>query len=143
MSYSGNGYPTDAGLELSQKGQIHTFSTENAGLSISGNNDYVLVEDSSTATGLAWKENAHSSVTADSTTTFTNKSIALGTNTITGTLAEFDTAIGISGTADATTYLRGDNSWSTITAGASGTDNITVSGITKQLQAWIRVGLMQ
>ncbi len=143
MSYSGNGYPTDAGLELTTKGQIHSYSSENSALSISGNNDYVLVEDSSTATGLAWKINSHSPVTASSTTTFTNKSIAFSGNTITGTLAEFDTAIGITGTADATTYLRGDNSWSTITAGASGTDNITVSGITKQLQAWIRVGLMQ
>ena len=141
MSYSGNGYSTDEGVELSQKGALHTYSTENIGLNVSGNDDYVLVEDSSTATGLAWKVNAHSSVTPSSTTTFTNKSIALGTNTITGTLAEFDTAIGITGTASSSTYLRGDNSWATISAGASGTDNITVNSITKTLATWILLGL--
>lgn len=144
MSFNGDLYSTDEGLELTTKGQIHTHnSSNNVGLNVSGNNDYVLVEDSSTATGLAWKVNAHSSVTPSSTTTFTNKSISFGTNTITATLAQLDTALGTTGTASATTYLRGDNSWATITAGASGTDNITVDGITKQLQAWIRLGLME
>jgi len=139
MSYSGNGYPTDEGLELTTKGQIHTFSTENAGLSISGNDDYVLVEDSSTATGLAWKINSHSPVTASSTTTFTNKSIALSTNTITGTLAELDTAIGTTGTASSSTFLRGDNSWST--AGADASTNISINSITKTLGDWITLGV--
>ena len=140
MSYSGNGYPTDAGLELTTKGQIHSYTTENAGLSVSGNSGYVLTENPSTATGLEWVENAHSSVTADSTTTFTNKSIAFSGNTITGTLAELDTAIGTTGTASSSTYLRGDNSWSTISAGASASDNITIGAVTKTLGTWLTLG---
>lgn len=118
MSYSGNGYPSDDGLNISTKGSIHTSDgTGNTALAVSGNNDYVLVEDSSATDGIAWKVNAHSSVTASSTTTFTNKSIALSGNTITGTLAELDSAIGTTGTASSSTFLRGDNSWAT--AGAS------------------------
>jgi hypothetical protein len=108
MSFNGDLYPSDDGLQLSTKGQIHSYSTENIALPVSGNNDYVLVEDSSTATGLAWKVNAHSAVTASSTTTFTNKSIDFATNTMTSTLAQLDTALGTTGTADATTFLRGE-----------------------------------
>ena len=44
---------TDDGLELTTKGQIHTFSTENTALNVSSD-DYVLTADSTTATGLAW-----------------------------------------------------------------------------------------
>ena len=139
MSYSGNGYPTDAGLELTTKGQIHSYSTENASLSLSGNSGYVLTENPSTATGLEWVENAHSSVTADSTTTFTNKSIAFSGNTITGTLAELDTALGTTGTASSSTFLRGDNSWSTVTAGASCSDSLTISGQTNTLCEWLEL----
>ena len=117
MSFNGDLYPSDDGLQLDTKGQIHSYSTENIALPISGNNDYVLVEDSSTATGLAWKVNAHSAVTASSTTTFTNKSIAFSGNTITATLAELDTALGTTGTASSSTFLRGDNSWATAGGG--------------------------
>ena len=142
MSFAGNQYPSDEGLDLTTKGQIHTHnSSANVGLGVSGNNDYVLVEDSSTATGLAWKVNAHSSVTPSSTTTFTNKSISFGTNTITSTLAQLDTALGTTGTASATTYLRGDNSWATITAGASASDNITIGSTTLTLGEWIELGV--
>ena len=139
MSYSGNGYSTDEGLELSQKGALHTYSTENIGLNVSGNDDYVLVEDSSTATGLAWKINTHSPVTASSTTTFTNKSIAFSGNTITGTLAELDTALGTTGTASSSTFLRGDNSWATVSAGASCSDSLTISGQTNTLCEWLEL----
>ena len=112
MSFNGDLYTTDDGLELTSKGQIHTHNaSSNVGLGVSGNNDYVLVEDSSTATGLAWKVNAHSSVTPSSTTTFTNKSIDFATNTMTSSLAQLDTALGTTGTASASTFLRGDNSW--------------------------------
>ena len=117
MSFNGDLYSTDDGLQLDTKGQIHSYSTENIALPVSGNNDYVLVEDSSTATGLAWKVNAHSAVTASSTTTFTNKSIAFSGNTITATLAELDTALGTTGTASSSTFLRGDISWATAGGG--------------------------
>ena len=135
----GIGGGTSEGFDLDTKGQIHGFDTSQAAIDVTGNNDYVLVEDSTVAAGIAWKENAHSSVTADSTTTFTNKSIAFSGNTITATLAELDAALGTTGTADATTFLRGDNSWQT--AGASGTSNITVNSITKTLATWISLGV--
>ena len=139
MSYSGNGYSTDEGLELTTKGQLHTYSTENIGLNVSGNSGYILSENPSEATGLEWVENEHSSVTPSSTTTFTNKSIALGTNTITGTLAELDTAIGTTGTASSSTFLRGDNSWAV--AGADASSTITINSVAKTLGNWILLGL--
>ena len=141
MSFNGDLYTTDEGLELTTKGQIHTHNASaNVGLGVSGNNDYVLVEDSSTATGLAQKVNAHSSVTPSSTTTFTNKSISFGTNTITATLAQLDTALGTTGTASATTFLRGDNSWVAIAGGASCSDSLTISNQTQTLCTWLELG---
>ena len=71
------------GFDLDTKGQIHGYDTAQAAIDVTGNNDYVLVEDSTVAAGIAWKENLHSSVTPSSTTTFTNKSIDSDTNTIT------------------------------------------------------------
>jgi len=142
LSFNGDLYTTDDGLELTTKGQIHTHNaSSNVGLGVSGNNDYVLVEDSSTATGLAWKVNAHSAVTASSTTTFTNKSIAFSGNTITATLAELDTALGTTGTASSSTYLRGDNSWATISGGASCSDSLTIQGQTHTLCKWLELGI--
>lgn len=55
-----------------------------------GTNGQVLTADSTAATGLAWSD---SSVSASSTTTFTNKTIALGSNTVSGTFAQFNTAV--------------------------------------------------
>jgi hypothetical protein len=56
-------------------------------LSAASTNGFVLNVNSSTTSGLAWIDSAAS------TQTLTNKSIALGTNTITGTIAEFNTAL--------------------------------------------------
>ena len=50
-------------------------------------NGYVLNVNSSTTSGLAWVDSAAS------TQTLTNKSVALGTNTVTGTIAQFNTAV--------------------------------------------------
>ena len=50
-------------------------------------NGYVLTTDSSTTSGLTWTNSAAS------TQTLTNKSISLTSNTVTGTLAELNTAI--------------------------------------------------
>jgi hypothetical protein len=52
-----------------------------------GTNGYVLAASSATTSGLVWTD------TAASTQTLTNKSISLATNTITGTFAEFNTAV--------------------------------------------------
>jgi hypothetical protein len=56
-------------------------------LSAASTNGYVLNVNSSTTSGLAWVDSAAS------TQTLTNKSIALGTNTVTGTIAQFNTAV--------------------------------------------------
>jgi hypothetical protein len=56
-------------------------------LSAASTNGYVLNVNSSTTSGLAWVDSAAS------TQTLTNKSVALGTNTLTGTIAEFNTAL--------------------------------------------------
>ena len=50
-------------------------------------NGYVLITDSSTTSGLTWANSAAS------TQTLTNKSISLGSNTVTSTLAQLNTAI--------------------------------------------------
>ena len=50
-------------------------------------NGYVLITDSSTTSGLTWANSAAS------TQTLTNKSISLGSNTVTSTLAQLNTAV--------------------------------------------------
>jgi hypothetical protein len=50
-------------------------------------NGYVLITDSSTTSGLTWADSAAS------TQTLTNKSISLGSNTVTSTLAQLNTAV--------------------------------------------------
>ena len=47
------------------------------------------------------------------------------------------TGLTATGTKDSTTFLRGDNTWQTISGGASATDNITINGKTLQLQQWV------
>jgi hypothetical protein len=56
-------------------------------LSVAATNGYVLNVNSSTTSGLAWVDSAAS------TQTLTNKSVALGSNTVTGTIAQFNTAV--------------------------------------------------
>jgi hypothetical protein len=55
-----------------------------------GTNGQVLNADSTTATGLAWVD---PEVTASSTNTLSNKTITLDSNTVSGTLSEFNTAV--------------------------------------------------
>jgi hypothetical protein len=54
-----------------------------------GTNGQVLTADSTAATGLAYT----TPISASSTTTFTNKTVSLTSNTVSGTLAEFNTAL--------------------------------------------------
>ena len=56
-------------------------------LSAASTNGYVLNVNSSTTSGLAWIDSTAS------TQTLTNKSVSLTTNTLTGTIAEFNTAL--------------------------------------------------
>jgi hypothetical protein len=67
---------------------------------------------------------AGSAATIDGTQTLTSKTIAAGSNTITG--LGVSNLGGVSGTPSSTTYLRGDGTWST-PAGGSG------SGITRSV----------
>jgi len=55
LSFNGNQYSTDEGFDLTTKGQIHTYSTEQAALNL-GTNTYVLQADSAEATGLKWSD---------------------------------------------------------------------------------------
>jgi hypothetical protein len=73
------------------KGQLLSSSAASA-LSILnvGSNDQVLTADSSTASGLAWKAPA---VTLTNAISFSNKSIDLANNTLSGTTAQFNTAL--------------------------------------------------
>jgi len=49
------------------------------------------------------------------------------------------TGLTATGTKDSTTYLRGDDTWATISAGASASDNITINGVTLTLGTWLLV----
>ena len=55
MSFDGNGYPETEGFDITNKGSIHTSSgSGNTAQAVSGNNGYVLSENSSTSNGLEW-----------------------------------------------------------------------------------------
>jgi hypothetical protein len=77
-----------------------------------GTNGQVLTADSAQTTGLTWS--TPSDVSSSSSTTFTNKTISLANNTVTGTTAQFNTALS-------------DGSFATL-AGAETLTNKTISG---------------
>ena len=74
---------------MSAKGDLIVGTANDAAsvLNVAATNGYVLNVSSSTTSGLAWVDSATSAQT------LTNKSIALGSNTVTGTIAEFNTAV--------------------------------------------------
>ncbi len=73
------------------KGDIFVATADNTvGRLPIGANDTLLTADSTQSGGLKWSAPV---VTASSTNTFTNKTIALGSNTVTGTIAEFNSAV--------------------------------------------------
>ena len=78
--------PTSA---ITAKGDLIVGTANDAAsvLNVAATNGYVLSVNSSTTSGLAWIDDAAS------TQTLTNKSIALGSNTVTGTIAQFNTAV--------------------------------------------------
>ena len=73
-------------------------------------------------------------VSASSTNTFTNKSIALGTNTVTGTLAEFNTAVtdadfvSLAGTETLTNKTLTSPTLTTPAIGAATGESLTLTG---------------
>lgn len=74
---------------LSAKGDLIVASANDTAsiLNVASTNGYVLNVNSATASGLAWVDSAAS------TQTLTNKTIALGSNTVSGTIAQFNTAV--------------------------------------------------
>ena len=74
---------------ISAKGDLIAGSANDAAtvVNVASTNGYVLNVNSSTTSGLAWVDSAAS------TQTLSNKSIALGSNTVTGTIAQFNTAV--------------------------------------------------
>ena len=78
--------PTSA---ITAKGDLIAGSANDAAtiLNAAATNGYVLNVNSATTSGLAWVDSATSAQT------LSNKSISLASNTITGTIAEFNTAV--------------------------------------------------
>ncbi len=74
---------------ISAKGDLIAGSANDAAtvVNVASTNGYVLNVNSSTTSGLAWVDSAAS------TQTLTNKSFSLTSNTLTGTIAEFNTAL--------------------------------------------------
>ena len=74
---------------ISAKGDLIAGSANDAAtiVNVAATNGYVLNVNSSTTSGLSWVDSAAS------TQTLTNKSFSLTTNTLTGTIAEFNTAL--------------------------------------------------
>jgi hypothetical protein len=74
---------------ISAKGDLIAGSANDAAtiVNVAATNGYVLNVNSSTTSGLGWVDSA------TSTQTLTNKSVSLTTNTLTGTIAEFNTAL--------------------------------------------------
>jgi len=83
MSFDGNLQPTtDSGYDLANKGSIHTHdSSDNVGLAVSGNNGYVLQENSSTSTGLEWVDGSHANPTQSLIIACSDEETALATGT--------------------------------------------------------------
>lgn len=80
--------PYIATSTINAKGDLLAGSANDAVTVLSAStNGYVLITDSSTTSGLTWADSAAS------TQTLTNKSISLGSNTVTSTLAQLNTAV--------------------------------------------------
>ncbi len=87
-------------------------------------NGYVLITDSSTTSGLTWADSAAS------TQTLTNKSISLGSNTVTSTLAQLNTAVSDADVAS----IAGTETLTNKTLTAPAISAPTITGTTKIAQ---------
>ena len=132
MSFDGDQYASDEGLDLTTKGQIHTHdSSANAALNV-GSNTYLLTADSTETTGMKW---AASGATAPTTTkgdisgfSTTQARIPISTNNF-SLFADSAQALGLKWAASPTSTLTttGDllassapNTLTRIAGGASG-----------------------
>jgi hypothetical protein len=100
--------------QITGKGALITGTTVSTPATLAvGSDGFVLVADSSVANGIKW---AAPSVTPDNTVTVTNKTIGLTGNTLTGTTAQFNTALS-------------DNDFATL----AGTETLTNKTLTSPL----------
>lgn len=83
MSFDGDQYPSDEGLDLTTKGQIHTHDTSaNAALNV-GANTYLLTADSTETTGMKWAAAAGASVTTSTVNAYLSADFTTTSNTAT------------------------------------------------------------
>ena len=118
QGFNGSGNATSIGVS-------GTLGTAQGGLGFAptlANNGGKVIKVKSDASGFELADDDASSVTPTSTTTFTNKSIDLSSNTVTGTLAEFNTAV-----SDATLVDLDDSQ--TLTNKTIDSDNNTITNI--------------
>ena len=123
---------------LTTKGDllVHTGSVH-ARLGV-GTNGYALVADSAEANGVKWA--AVGDVTTSGSQTLTNKTIAFGSNTVSGTLAQFNTAVtdadlvSLAGSETLTNKTingaildRTEENWNIVASAATGTINLDVN----------------
>ena len=76
---------------LTTKGDLLTYTGSAYARTGVGTNGHALVADSTQTNGIKW--DAVGDVTLTGSQTLTNKTIAFGSNTVSGTLAEFNTAV--------------------------------------------------
>jgi len=87
LSFDGDQYASDEGLDLTTKGQIHTHdSSANAALNV-GSNTYLLTADSTETTGMKWAAAAAGATLTQQTVNPTHASTYSGTSyaNLTGT----------------------------------------------------------
>jgi hypothetical protein len=107
LSFDGNQYPSDEGLDLTTKGQIHTHDTSaNAALNV-GSNTYLLTADSTETTGMKWAAGALAPTTTKgdiSGFSTTQARIPVGTNNY-SLFADSAQALGLKWAASPTSTL--------------------------------------
>jgi len=82
LSFNGNQYPSDEGLDLTTKGQIHTHDTSaNAALNV-GSNTYLLTADSTETTGMKWAASAGGATVTTQSIFFTGGSTTTSTSLV-------------------------------------------------------------
>jgi hypothetical protein len=133
LSFNGNLYEEDEGLELTTKGQVHTYSTENTALNV-GADGFILSADSTEATGLKYIANTDAGLTLGSkgdihTRDAANQAaLAVGTNieslyansaTTTGLEWETNARKTLTGTGDIL-YSSAANTLARLGAGSNG-----------------------
>ena len=116
-----------AGTVMNTKGDLATYSSERIRLGVGSNNQTVMA-DSAQAAGIKWAASSTSTLT-----TAGDLLVASGANTLSRLARGSDNQV---------LKMNGSSlNWETVSGGASGTDSVTVDGITKTLATWILLGV--